>query len=74
MITQADARMRAAGLALYSVLTIPRDVGIDPEVYAELEVIEQWLRRRAFGGDKIAIRQVEKELGRQVKLRGGKLP
>jgi len=41
-----------------------------PAVVKALEPISLWLRRRALGNDKIAIRQLEKELGRQVKKKG----
>lgn len=65
--TEAEAKMGAAGLALEAVNRIPRPD--NPDVAAELAAIETWLRRRALGGDKIAIRQAERETGRQVKLR-----
>ena len=70
MITQGEAKMEAAAIALRYLAKVPRCPTATPEVDAELAAIEAWLRRRALGGDKIAIRQTERELGRQVKTGG----
>lgn len=64
-LTDSEAKMGAAALALEAVHRIHRPDHRD--VSAELEAIETWLRRRALGGDRIAIRQTERETGRQVK-------
>lgn len=65
--TWEEARSEAARLALEAVLRVPRPTA--GRLTVELCVVEAWLRRRALGGDKIAIRQIERELGRQVKVR-----
>lgn len=69
MITQAEAKMRAARLALGAMtcIALSRDSPDRQAIHTELDAIETWLRRRAVGGDKIAIRQMERPTGRQVK-------
>ena len=68
-LTFSEIRMAAALLALEALQRI--DPPPDPEVRQELAGLEYWLRSRAFGGDKIAMRQLGKELGRQVKMPKG---
>ena len=71
-MTAAEAKMQAAALALANLYGIENRLPYDREpergmILAELRLIEQWLTRRACGGDKILIRQLERETGRQVK-------
>jgi len=83
VITPEEADMRAAALMLERLHRVRVDlaradargeVSDAPMTDAALVRIEQWLRRRALGGDKVAIRRIEKELGHQVRMRGGKKP
>jgi hypothetical protein len=72
-MTAAEAKMEAAQLVLRAIQCRnlasedPREGEDIPAIRAELRLIEQWLTRRACGGDKILIRQLERETGRQVK-------
>jgi hypothetical protein len=73
-ISQAEAKMIAARLVLQAIAD---QSGTDlfneserenwPAVQAEIRKIEAGLRRAATGGDKILLRQLEKETGRQVR-------
>lgn len=72
-LTQQEARSAAAGIALDAISTArwgcidPADT---PAVAAELRKIEAWLRKQALAGDRVADRQVSRELGRQVRPSG----
>ena len=71
-MTAAEAKMQAAALALANLYGIENRLPYDREpergmILAELRLIEDWLRSRACGGDKILLRQLHKPLGHQVK-------
>lgn len=77
MITVAEADMTAAALVLVTVQQMTRERLLEviqpddvPAVQVSLAVIEHWLRRRAVGGDKILLRQMERPTARQVKPTG----
>ena len=77
-ITQAEADMRAACVMLDQCTAAQADYermaayGADEAdmtaIREALGRIEIWLRRRAVGGDKILLRQMEQPLGRQVQI------
>ncbi|HMF38278.1 MAG TPA: hypothetical protein VKF17_16665 [Isosphaeraceae bacterium] len=69
-MTRDEARKKAAEHVLDALICCEghgEDWEFDPQVQSELQLIEQWLRARVCGGDKVLIRQLEKPLGRQVK-------
>ena len=69
-LTQVEARSQAALHALEAILRAPAPP--HPDIADELRKIELWLRRESYGHDKILMRQVERETGRQVRMpRGG---
>ena len=74
MLTEAEAKQAAARLALEAVMAVqPRawDEGEDSLMIAvELKRIADGLRRQVCGGDKILLRQMTRELGRQVRPTG----
>jgi len=75
-MTAAEADMWAAQQCLHLLATRPLicwqvDADSEPKILA-LQRIEQWLRLRACGGDKTLARQLERELGHQVKPMGKK--
>jgi hypothetical protein len=71
-LTQAEARMKTAAawleLEVYlpPIVTAQGDTATADLLRAERKEVATWLRRRALAADKIAIRQTEKPLGRQV--------
>jgi len=72
MITQAEARMKAASIALEAVQAVKPHAWIPNTedslpIALELAKITQWLISQAAGGDKILARQLSKELGRQAR-------
>ncbi len=75
-MTDAEADMWASQQCLELIIREPLicwSVDADSVVKARaIRRIETLLRRRACGGDKILARQLERELGRQVKPTGGK--
>lgn len=68
-LTFSEVRQAAALLALEAVQRI--DPPPDPDVLLELRGLEHWLRARAVNGDKITMRQINKPLGRQVRMPKG---
>lgn len=74
MISQAEAEMTAATLVLAAAQAMDRKRLLEifrsedvAAIQSALVPIETWLRRRAVGGDKILLRQMEQPTARQVR-------
>ncbi len=62
-MTAAEIDIQAACYVLGLISGLPPRAELAPG----MRPIERWLRRRAVGGDKILLRQLERETGRQLK-------